>query len=136
DFLLRELVEPQRQTLREPAVVHEDDRRTVLAHEPEHLGIDRGPDRRSAALAASAGKALEVRTRAGLAHVLDRHHDAEIELLRNARIDEPNRTCPRDEAADLLERALRSGEADPLDRSLRQLLEALDADRKVRAALR
>ena len=43
--LLGELVEAQREPLGGAAVVDEDDRRAVLAHEREQLGIDRRPDR-------------------------------------------------------------------------------------------
>ena len=45
DLLLRELVQPEREPLREPAVVHEDDRRAVLPDELDDRGIDRRPDR-------------------------------------------------------------------------------------------
>ena len=38
DLLLGQLVQPQREPLGEPAVVHEDDRRAVLAHELEQRG--------------------------------------------------------------------------------------------------
>ncbi len=45
ELLLRKLVQPQREPLGEPAVVDEDDRRAVLAHELEDGGVDRRPDR-------------------------------------------------------------------------------------------
>jgi hypothetical protein len=43
--LVRELVQAEREALCEPAVVHEDDRRAVLPHEAQDLGVDGGPDR-------------------------------------------------------------------------------------------
>ena len=65
-----------------------------------------------------------------------RHDHLEVELLPRARVDEPDRSRAGDEAADLLHRALRRGEADALDGRLDQRLEALDSERQVRAALR
>jgi hypothetical protein len=43
-LLFGELVQAERETLGEPAVVDEDDRRAVLADELEDRGVDRGPD--------------------------------------------------------------------------------------------
>ncbi len=43
--LVRQLVEPRRQPLGRAAVVDEDDRRAVLPHQPQQLGVDRRPDR-------------------------------------------------------------------------------------------
>ena len=73
---------------------------------------------------------------ARLAHVLDGHDDLEIELLRDARVDELDLACARDEAADLLHRALRRGQADALERLLDEPLQPLHRQRQVRAALR
>src|SRR2546430_17226670 len=108
DFLLGELVQAQREPFGQTAVVDEDDRRAVRADELHERRIDRGPDR--ARLVALLPRV------AGLPHVLDRHHDLEVELLRDARVDELDRASTRDELADLLERALRRREADPLNR--------------------
>src|SRR5665213_1230205 len=44
DIRLGELVEPQRDALGRAAVVDEDDRRVVLLHQPQELGVDRRPD--------------------------------------------------------------------------------------------
>jgi hypothetical protein len=121
DFTLRELVQPQREPLGEAPVVDEDDRRAVRLDELQQLGVDRGPDRIPLP---------------GLAHVLDGHDDLQVELLARARVDEPDRPSAGDEAADLLERALRGGEADALERLARQAREPLDREREVRAALR
>ena len=121
DLLLGQLVEAQREALGEPAVVDEDDRGAVLLHELEQGRVDRGPD----------GAAL-----AGLAHVLQRHDDAEVELLARARVHELDRPAARDEAADLLERPLGGREADPLHGLADQSLQPLEAERQVGAALR
>ncbi|MGH2944305.1 MAG: CHAD domain-containing protein [Solirubrobacteraceae bacterium] len=59
-----------------------------------------------------------------LAHVLHGHDDLEVELLRAPRVDELDRPAAGDEAADLLERALRRREPDPLRRLLEQRLVA------------
>ena len=124
DLLLRELVQPQREPLREPAVVDEDDRRAVLPDELQDRRIDRRPDR--AARLLDAGRELhavrdrrhrEVGRRAELPHVLDGDDDLEIELLAHARVDERDLAVGAgDEAADLGERALRSRQTDALHR--------------------
>ena len=92
----------------------------MLLHELEERRVDRRPDR--AALAR-------------LAHVLERDDHAEVELLARARVDELDAAAARDEAADLLEGALRGREPDALDRLADQALEALEAEGEVRAAL-
>ena len=114
DLLLRELVQPQRQPLGEPAVVDEDDRRAVLPDELEDRGIDRGPDRAARLLDAGAHlhavgerRHRELSGRAELAHVLDGDDHLEVELLAHARVDELDLALGAgDEAADLGERAL------------------------------
>ena len=121
DLVLGQLVQAQREALGETAVVDEDDRGAVLAHELEERRVDRRPDR--VALAR-------------LAHVLERNDDAEVELLARAGVDELDRPAAGDEAADLLERALGGGEADALDRLVHEPLEPLEAERQVRASLR
>ncbi len=127
NLLLRELVQPEREPLRETPVVDEHDGRAVLAHEPEQLGVDGRPDGlRRAVLAAAPG----------LPHVLDRDDDLEVELLRAACIHKLDRAAPRHEAADLLERALGRGQADPLQRPLDEAFQPLDREREVRPALR
>src|SRR4029453_13171794 len=135
DLLLRKLVEPQGETLGEPAVVDEDDRRAMLLDELEDLGVDRGPDRLAWRLPAGAQDVGDLRVHARLAHVLERHDDLEIKLLRPAGVDELDRAAAGDELPDLLEWALRRREADPLERLPREALEALDRHRQVSAAL-
>ena len=129
NLLLRQLVQPQRQPLGEAAVVDEDDRRAVRADELDERRVDRRPDRaRLPALLATLA--------ARLAHVLDRDDDLEVELLRDACVDELDRPAARDEAADLLERTLRRREPDSLRRLRRERLEPLDREREMGAALR
>ena len=93
-----QLVEPQREPLRQPAVVHEQDRRPMRFDQAQQLGIDRRPDRRLL----------------GLAHVLEGHDHLQVELLRGTGVDELDLPRARDEAADLLQRPLRRREPDPL----------------------
>ncbi len=142
DLLFGQLVEPEREPLGEAAVVDEEDRRAVPAHEAQQLGIDRGPDRLRVALGAGvhllAVRGRGVRQRAGggqLAHVLDGDDHLEVELLRSARVDELDLAVAGDEAADLVQRALRGGERDPLHRVAGQAVEPLDGEHQVRAAL-
>jgi len=120
DLPLGQLVQAQRQPLREAAVVDEEDRRAVLLHEPQQLRIDRGPD----------GRLL------GLTHVLQRHHDLQVELLRRAGVDQLDLARTGDEAADLLHRSLCCRQPDALERLVGESLEPLDREREVRAALR
>src|SRR5205085_8832646 len=99
------LVEAQRKALGEPAVVDEDDRRAVCADELDQRRVDRRPDRaRLPAFLAAVD--------CGLAHVVDGHDDLEVELLRDACVDELDRPATADELPDLLERALRRREGD------------------------
>ena len=121
DLFLSELVEAQGQPLRQPSVVHEDDRRAVRADELEDLRVDRGPDR-----------LLLLR----LAHVVERDDHLEVELLGAAGVDELDLAAARHEPADLLERTLRGREADPLHGLADQPVEPLQRQRQVRAALR
>ena len=142
DLFLGQLVQPHRQALGEAPVVDEDDRRAVLLDELEDRGIDRGPDRAGGRFVPRGHHDVVVHDRLGelvrraqLAQVLDRDDDLEIELLARAGVDEPDRTVAGDEAADLLERALRRREADPLRGPLQQRVEPLQRERQMRAAL-
>ncbi len=151
--LAGQLVQADGQALGGAAGVHEDDRRAVLADQLEQLRVDGRPDRaaggclfcaRSNAnqVAAARGGALaavrgvgDVMV-AGLAHVVDRHADLQIQLLAHAGVDHPAVSPGADEEApDLLERALRGREPDSLDGVLGQVLEALERERQVRPAL-
>ena len=120
DLFLGELVQPQREPLGEAAVVDEDDRRAVLAHEREQLGVDRRPDRADArprcstpsTLPSAVGRVVVARVPPGSRMSSTRDDDLEVELLARARVDELDRAVAGDEAADLLERPLRRREAD------------------------
>ena len=70
-----------------------------------------------------------------LAHVVERHDDLQVELLRAPRVDELDLAASGDEAPDFLERALGRGQADPLHRLAHEAVEALKAEGEVRAAL-
>ena len=142
---LGQLVDPEREPLGEPPVVDEDDRRAVGADELEQGGVDRRPDRADVRLVArspSPPRPARPAATAGcdafqLAHVLDRDHDLEIELLALSGVDERDLAARAgDEAPDLVERPLRGREPDPLERPLDDPLESLERDREMRAALR
>src|SRR3954451_23119628 len=128
NLLLRALVQAEREPLGETTVVDEDDRRTVRADELDERRVDRGPDR------ARLVPFLAALPR--LAHVLDGDDDLEVELLRDAGVDELDLASTRHEATDLLERTLGRREADPLHRLRRERLEPLDRQREMGAALR
>ena len=143
NLFLGELVQPHRQPLGQAPVVDEDDRRAVLLDELEDRRVDRRPDRAGVRLVAGVHldavlhhRLGELVRRAELAQVLDRHDDLEIEILARAGVDELDRAVAGDEAADLLQRALRRREADPLRRLVEQRVEALEREREVGAALR
>ena len=142
DLFLGQLVQPHRQPLGEPPVVDEDDRRAVLLDELEDRRVDRGPDRAGVRLVARAISTPSCTT--GWASSFDvpssrrsstGHDHLEIELLARAGVDELDRAVAGDEAADLLERALRRREADPLRRLVEQRVEPLEREREVGAAL-
>src|SRR5205823_13164831 len=104
-----------------------------LAYGPEQWRTARRPARARRALAADGG-GLAGRTE--LAHVLQRDDALEVELLRDARVDQLDRPPTGDEAADLLERSLRRREPDALERRRDETLEPLEGERQMRAALR
>ena len=105
------------------------------ADELEDLRVDRGPDRLARRLGARERIELDVGL-LRLDHALDRHVDLQVERLAHAGVDDPARPLRADhEAADLLERVLGRGQADPLDGPVGRLLEPLERDRHVRAAL-
>jgi hypothetical protein len=151
DRLLRELVEADGEPLSAAAAVDEDDRRPVLLDEPEQLWVDGRPDRalrhRFAKpgpdeVAAARGRPLtadrRVRhvVRARLAHVVDRDVDLQVERLAHAGVDDLALAPGADqEAADLLQRTLGCRQPDALERPPGDVLEPLERQRQVRAAL-
>ena len=75
-----------------------------------------------------------------LGHVLDRDDDPDLHRLAVAGVHDrdlarPFVRLPAQEPRDLLERTLRRRQADPLRRLVRDLLEPLEREREVRAAL-
>ena len=82
----RQVVEPQGDALRGAAVVHEHERRAVLADQPQQLRIDGRPDAAPGRLAAGDGVELERRVR--LDHRLHGHVDAQVERLAHAGVDD------------------------------------------------
>ena len=149
-----ELVQAHREPFRSAAAVHEHDRRAVLLDQAQQLGVDGGPDR---ARGRGLGRGAEARadqvtaSRRGalpavggidhvvgirLAHALDRHVDLQVERLSLAGVDHRALAAhAHEEAPDLLERALSRRQADPLERPAGQLLEPLQGQREMRAAL-
>ena len=77
------------------------------------------------------------RTRAELAHVLDRNDDLQVERLPHAGVHELDLApAAGDEAADLRHRSLRRRQRDALERALDETLEPLERQRQMSSALR
>ena len=139
-LLERELVEARRESLGRPTGVAEHDRRAVLEDELQQARMHRGPD---AATQRSGGGGAAHRLLdhlAECAHVFDGDDDLDVERLADARVDDrdgPRPLCgaAAEEASDLVERSLRRGQPDALERSLGDLLEPFERQREVRAAL-
>ena len=129
DVGLGELVQAMGDPLGRAAAVHEDERRAVLADELEQTRVERRPDR-LARLAVDLGLAAQ------LAHVLDRDDHLQVERLARAGVDDLDlAVAPAEEAGDLLERPLRRREPDPLHGVAGEVLEPLERERQVGAAL-
>ena len=129
ELLFRQVVDPRRDALGQPARVDENDRRPMLADELQQARIDRRPD---AVLALGAVLVLVCEPR----HVLDRHLDPDFHCLQPAGIDD--RDLPvgaAEESPHLLEGSLCRRQADALGLDLRQLAKPLQAEREVAAAL-
>ena len=143
--LLGELVELGGEALGLPAGVAEDDRRAVVEDLVEDLRVDARPDAHSA-----RGEGDVRRSTPGLdghdllaevGHVLDRDHDLDLHRLADAGVDDRHRTrlagrgVAAEEAGDLLERTLRGRQPDALGRAGGDLLQPLERQRQVGAAL-
>ena len=109
--------------------------------------MDGRPDARPhvAAPGRSARLLLERQDLAERRHVVDRDDDLEVERLSGAGVDDRDLATearPAEETRDRVERPLRGGQADPLHRPgsgrlrVAQRLEAFEAEREVRTALR
>ncbi len=130
---LVDLVEPGGQAFGQPPGVREHDRRAVLLDEVDHPFLDVGPDRpvrRRLGRVGPDGRGAE------LGHVVHRHDDPQVERLLRRRRDDRDRCAAAEEARDLLRRTHRRGQADALHGLLEQVVEPLERDGEVRAALR
>ena len=126
----RDLVEAGGEPLGQPARVGEDDRGAVLLDEVDDVLLHVGPDARR-----SAGVAGLLVVLLGHGHVLDGHDDAQVPLLGAGRGDDLDGLGAAEEAGDLLEGTDGRAEPDALGRPLEQVVEALEADAEVGAAL-
>ncbi len=147
-LLAGQLVEPLGEPLGQPPAVREHDRAPVTADQLEDARVDRRPDAGPHVATRGCGAAGLLLERQDLAegrHVVDRDDDLELEWLACAGIDDrhlASRTDPAQEPRDHIERPLRGRQADPLHRpcvgvrAVAECLEAFEAEREVRAALR
>ena len=127
NLLTREFIERSGKPFDDPATVGEHDGRAVRSDQVEDRRIHRRPDR-------PGGPALVI-CRVGCGHVLDRHHDLDVERSIPRCVDDLNRTCrpaiggggaTAEELADPFERTLGGTEADALWWLCRDLLESFE----------
>ncbi len=147
ELLAGELVQAGGEPLCQPSGVHEHDRRPVGPDQLEHLGMDRRPDRRLGRRGARRRgpehgwhPLRRLRDIREVRHVLDRHDDLDLHRLAEPGVHDRHGTgaargLSAQETRDLLERTLGRGQADPLWRLMRDLLEAFEGKREVCAAL-
>ena len=140
-----DLVEATGQPLGEAAGVGEHDRRTALEdavddrlfdvrpHGSGHLGA-LGPLGEPLAVGRLVGR-RGARWGWRVEHVVDRHHDRQVERLGRPRRDDVDRLRTAEESGDLVDRAHGGGEPDALGGGVEQRVEPLEAHREVRAAL-
>ncbi len=150
ELLAGEVVEALGEPLGEATAIGEDDRAAMGLDQLEDGGVDRRPDAgpRLGVRGRAAGLLVQGQDLAGRGHVLDRDDDLELERLAGAGIDDRHlatRPDAAEEPGDRLERPLGGAEPDPLRRTAAaalalarcdEPLEALQAQRKVRAAFR
>ncbi len=144
ELLAGQLVEPLGQPFAQSPAVGEHDRAAVAPDQLEDPRVDRRPDAGAQVRAGRRSAGLLVRRQdlAHRGHVVDRDDHLELERLARAGIDDldlATRTDAGHEPPDRLERALRGRQADPLGRPgvrRAEVLEALQAEREVRAPLR
>ena len=93
-FVLGQLVQAGGQALGQAPGVAEDDGGAVGEHELEDAGVDARPDAAPGGTAGGrpAGRLLD--DLAEVAHVLDRHHDLDVERLAHAGVDDGDRPGP------------------------------------------
>ena len=134
DALVVDLVQPGAEPLGEPAGVGEDDGRAVRGDEVDDALLDVRPDRRTRSSPAAEPLTSPV-VCAELAEVLDRDDDLELDLLGGRRLDDLDVVRTAEEAGDLLDGSDRRRQPDPLGRLRQQLVEPLQRQGEVRAAL-
>ncbi len=125
--LRRELVEAGGEPLGQAAGVGEDDGGGVLLDQVEHPLLDVGPQRPCSRTVLAL--------LAELGHVLDRDDDLEVPLLLRGGRDHLDRCGAAEEAGHLVDRADRRRETDALGRLVEELVEPLERDGQVGAAL-
>jgi hypothetical protein len=140
-----QLVEPGGEALGQPPGVDEDERRPVGLDEREQGGMDGRPDRPPRRpRGRRPRRQLALDHLPEVAHVVDRHHDLDVELLADAGVDDGHRpgaaavrrvVGATQEAGHHVERALGGGQPDALGRPLAQLGQPLERQRQVRAPL-
>ena len=129
--LVGDLVEPVAQPLGQPAGVGEDDRGAVGLDEVGDPLLHMRPDRRLLARLPVLGRGA-----AQLAQVLDGDDHRQVELLARGRLDDLHRAPRRQEARHLVHRAHRRRQADPPGGAVQQLVQPLQGQGEMRAALR
>ena len=154
DALGVDLVQSSRQPLRQAAGIGEDDRRAVGEDAVDDGLLHVRPQRPRPLLRSGVGRIpiagrvaaviLLRRCARGwrrIEHVFDRHHDAKVERLRGSWRDDLDRLRTAEEARDFVDGAHGGRQADPLRGrgvgivGASQRIEALQADREMRAAL-
>ena len=143
-LLLGGFVEPGGQALRQAAAVAEDDGAAVGQHLLEDARVDARPDAGSLGVQRHVGRAALQGLRDDLAdgtHVLHRDHDVHLQRLAHPRVDDGDRATAAvggmaaEEVGDLLQRPLGGAEADPLGALACDLLQPLQAEHQMGAAL-
>jgi len=131
DLLAGDVVDARAEPLGQPPRVGEHDRAVVRADEVDDPALDGRPDAR-----ALFGVGACRRDLVEAAHIFHRDHNAEVQLLARARLDDRHRAAAAQERCDLVERPDGRRKTDPLSRRREQLVQPLERKCEVRAALR
>ncbi len=132
--LVRDLVEPVAQPLREAAGVGEDDRGAVRLHEVGDPLLHMRPDR--GLVAVPGVLRAPGRGAAQLPQILHRDDHREVELLAGGRLDDLHLALRREIAGHLVHGAHGGRQPDAPGRPVQERVEPLQGQREVRAALR
>ncbi len=144
--LRRQFVQPAAQAFGQPSRVREHDRRLVLFDQVEHPLLDVRPDGTTGGRVLAVLPAPAASRGVQLGHVLDRDDDLQFDALGAGRLHDRDRAGTAEEGGDLLGRAHRGGQADPLGgtdpvpgaplpRLAPQRVQAFQGQGQVRAAL-